>query len=240
MPSQSWNFLEHDMIILFTWRQYDAVGTSWSLRTDEFLCNDVLTHLNPSSMASRKSLPVTEGRYPLPCQGWRQGACGSSNGKWRDRRGRCWKQRQEYHFKKQKDLFLSMFSGSSPQASGAEFNRALLSGARGGGGVPGPVLWRLSAGTFPSPASVSLRTHPSAHLGSASAGCSCMCWQKKNLLTCRRLVIFRFCEKTLTNLFSQPVFAFSSSLLSPPLGWFGSLALPSLRLFRIRFANLGI
>lgn len=64
--------------------------------------------------------------------------------------------------------------------------------------------------------------------------------KKKNLLTCRRLVIFRFCEKTLTNLFSQPVFAFSSSLPRPPLDGLGALALPPLRLFRICFANLGI
>ena len=57
--------------------------------------------------------------------------------------------------------------------------------------------------------------NPSARLGSFSAGRSRMCWQK-NLLTCRRLVIFRFREKTLKNLSPQPVFPFPPSLLSPP------------------------
>lgn len=134
-------------------------------------------------------------------------------------------------------LSAQVFREPAPRRVG---NPAQLTGGPGGGGVSGTVLWRFSAGTFPTPASVSLRTHPSAHLGSFSAGRSCMCWQKKNLLTCRRLVIFRFREKTLTNLSPQPVFPFPSSLLSPPLDSFGSLAIPSLRLFRIHFANSGI
>lgn len=126
------------------------------------------------------------------------------------RTGRIWKQREESHFQKQKDLCPLWFSDNKIQSAPGIFNPAPLTA-----GVSGLVLWRLSAGTFPTSASASLRTHPSAHLGSFSAGRSRMCWQK-NLLTCRRLVIFRFREKTLTNLSPQPVFPFPPSLWSPP------------------------
>lgn len=142
------------------------------------------------------------------------------------------KQRGESHFQKQKDFCPPWFPESKPQ------HRPAGSGGWAEG-VSGSVLWRLSAGTFPTSASARLRTHPSAQLAPSQQGVL-TCADKKNLLTCRKLGIFRFREKTLKNLSPQPVFPFPLSLLSPPLDEFSSLAVPSLRFFRIYFANLGI
>ena len=158
-----------------------------------------------------KPRPISEGCHPSPTV--RDEA---SSGKWRGEHWQELKAGGGVSFSETRRSLSTLVPREEDHgAPRVVFNPAWLTAGVGWRGFLGLSFGGCQQGLFQLQRLWVCELNPSARLGSFSAGRSRMCWQK-NLLTCRRLVIFRFREKTLKNLSPQPVFPFPPSLLSPP------------------------